>query len=372
MADQQPTQQPPQQQEQQLPQQLDLQQQLADLRQLVSDQQQLLDDLCHRNQVHDQPEAVQPALGAAAASIQANDAFIRDSNFRLQAQHFQVDIDHYNHPSTSGDPEKWMSRFEILTNEVGWNDARRTCCLPSYLNNQAKKWYNHCQHNEWPKIRQAFVAHFRTTFGERTEYEALKYDPREPITKFIDTKEEKAADAGIPENQAVDHLIIHANLPYEYAISLAAQTIPTFADLKRAINKMTMVRDRHSRQNAPNYANAVRGSGFAQDRPSFRSSFRSSYRPPPYNRPPPARNAHYGERPPPCPECRRRGFERHHWLSDCLYRQQNTSAAHATTATNRRPAAGITRPPQNRGINILEVNELPENRQQQQQQTNPN
>ena len=368
MDDQQQSPQQPQQLPQQVPQQQqDLQNQLADLRQMLSDQQQLLDDLRRRNQeLNDQQEVILPVPGSAAAptNIAAQEVLIRDLNARLNAHYIQIDIDHNDHPAISGDPEKWMTRFEILTNEAGWKDARRACCLPSYLNNQAKKWFNHCQYNEWLEIRQAFVAHFRTLFGERTEYEALKYDRSLPIAKFIEIKEEKATAAGIPENQAIEHLIINADLPYDYAINLAPQIIPTFADLKRAINKISMVRDRHPRHPAPSYSGVVRNTERSHDRSNYRQS--------PYGRPPQPRNTRFGGRPPICPECKRRGHERHHWLSDCFYRQPAATSNQNPTTTNQRPANGANRPrPQNRGINVLELDEVVD-QQQQQQHPNPN
>ena len=378
MDDQQQSPQQPQQLSQQVPQQQDLQHQLADLRQMLSDQQQLLDDLRRHNQeqLHIQPEIIPLAPGSTtvAANHTAQEVLIRDLNARLNAHYIQVDIDHYDHPAISGDREKWMTRFETLTNEVGWKDARRACCIPSYLSNQAKKWFNHCQHNEWPDIRQAFVAHFRTLFCERTEYEALKYDSREPIGKFIEIKEEKAIAAGIPENQAIEHLIINADLPFDYAINLAAQTIPTFADLKRAVNKMTMVRDRRSRHPIPTYANATQDSSFAYERSSRHSPYsrHPTYtRPSTFTRPSQPRSARYGGRPPICPECKRRGFERHHWLSDCFFRQQTVSTnTRAPTTSNHRPAINVNRPhTQNRSVNVLEIGD---NADIQQQPANPN
>ena len=367
-APQEAAQQPPQPPQQ--PPQQDLQQQLVDLRQLVSDQQQLLDDLRQRyqqGQHHDQPENTESDTAAANSAVQ--EALVRNFNVRFNNQLMQVDIDHYEHPATSGDPKKWMTRFETLTNEIGWNDARRACCLPSYLNKQAKKWYNHCNHNEWTDIRDAFITHFRALFGERTEYEALKFDHREPITKFIDAKEEKATAAGIPENQAIDHLILHANLPYDYAINLAAQSIATFADLKRAVNKMSIIREQRRDQRIfPSQSNTTR----SYERPAFRHA--------PYGRPslqpPQAQNAREirpGGRPPICPECKRRGHERRHWLSDCFYRQQATSNTHTLSTASQRPANyGNRQHHQPRNVHTLELGGIADKSQPQQQQTPPN
>lgn len=261
----------------------------------------------------------------------------RELSIVLKAANLQVDVDHYDRPAISGDPEKWIKRFEIMTNEMQWSDEKRTCRLPAYLTGLAKKWFNHCKENDWPTIRTAFITHFSSLFGERTEYETYSWDQQEPLMKFIDAKEEKATAAGMPANQAIKHLIGNSGLPFQFAMCLAGREFKSFNEFKAIINEMMKLQ-----QNRPPRH---------QVQPPFKSSYGRNH----------STSAAkgrfnisklFGGKPPICPECKTRGKSHHHWLSDCYYRQANSSKSSRNHQHNPRQTPVASATP--RGAHLME------------------
>lgn len=164
--------------------------------------------------------------------------------------------------------------------------------------------------------------------------------------KFIDNKEEKAIAAGIPEDQAIKHLITNAGLPYQFRMNLAGRQFSNFNDFKVTISEMLKIQ---------------------QSRPprTFHPNFRpSQYQRPsshPYSYQPPnarfAQNNRFGGKVPFCPHCKANNKLHRHWLSDCFSRQRTSFNRQATNrpmnANNRQPptaASGSAR-----GVNQMEM-----------------
>lgn len=152
---------------------------------------------------------------------------------------------------------------------------------------------------EWPEIRTAFIAYFSNLVRKRTEYEARNYDQQEPLMQFIATKEEKAIAAGIPEDQAIKHLILNARLPFELAMNLAGRTFNTFGKFKSTVNDMIKILQNHPSVNFQQ----------AYPPPSPARHFGRPYQSP-YARY--AQNNRFARKIPLCPECKKRGKHLRH------------------------------------------------------------
>ena len=110
-----------------------------------------------------------------------------------------------------------------------------------HLEEPASKWANNSKLTEWSLIKAAFINHFRAFVCERSDFDLLKCNPRGNIARFIDMKKEKANDAGMNEEEAVQQTVLHGNLPTIFAIQLSDSLPKTFIELKKRINRMATV-----------------------------------------------------------------------------------------------------------------------------------
>lgn len=211
-----------------------------------------------------------------------------------------------------------------------WTDEQRALRFPSYLDGMAKKWFNHCKANDYPGIKAAFIEHFKSLFGQRTEYEAYNWDQQEPLLKFIDAKEEKAMSAGIPKPEAIKHLIANAGLPYQFRLILAACQFNTFNDFKATVSQMVKTQQQRPRQplTYPNpYVNTYRPHSQPRQYGRMYGQVQNARF---------AQKNRFAGRPPLCQYCKAIQKHNYHWHSECWYIPENQ------TANNRLKAA---RPP---------------------------
>lgn len=261
----------------------------------------------------------------------------------------QVMINAYNDQLNSGAPEKWIKRFEFITNNAEWNDQHKAVYLPNYLEGKAIRWFNNSNIDTWNELKAAFITHFQQDEADRTAFVNMKFNPvRGNISGFIEKKINMAASAGIPEKELIENVAIYSGLPMEESRALAIPLPTSVSELKSRVQRLVQIRN-NADQSAPS-SFKPNFNKFNQGNPNQRYTPYNPHKKPYYNsrshmynkqNTPHQKqhNPYYKPRYPqhntqpmyknkpykPCPCCRDMGKIKFHWLSDCPHKQkQNT------------------------------------------------
>ena len=211
--------------------------------------------------------------------------------------------------------ENWLKRFEMLAKFYEWTESDQVVMLGNYLEDDAMNWYieNVNDYNYKPiKIK------LMTRFGLETvepivDFVNTKYDTKQGIKEYFETKRRLGAAASLTEEQMIPLLIqgLHSKM-IEYFTAVKPKTFAEFYSIaKTAENNFKRI--------------------------TFKTN--DSFKPKPKTTEP--NNGKQKRKPPnPCIICDKLGFKnRFHWGNECRNRgktqtQNQTNVKTINTVSN--------------------------------------
>lgn len=236
--------------------------------------------------------------------------------------HFKPLINKFSSVSLSGPPDRWIQRFEAATKNH-WDDQQKADNLPMYLENQALMWLNRSNLTNWNEIKEHFIRYFQPSNCERSEFNSLKYIQsfRSNVYKFVEKKEAKANAAGMSDKEAIENIISHSNLSYEFTLPLTLNIPESMIVLKQRISQIESLLNQSRPQQQVKFNKWNRSSQQGFNRFANKSFYRPGYQASNHGQSTFNRSGPYDRPPPLCPECARRGKKLYHWVRDCRHRQ---------------------------------------------------